>query len=169
MPRTCTILLLATVAAGAAPAAADSGVQSLAWLAGCWAADGGEPGSGEFWTPPAGDSLFGVSRTIREGRTVAYEFLRIGPGADGGVALTALPSGQAETHFRLVSADEGRAVFENPQHDFPQRIVYAQDGADRLDAWIEGDVASETRRIDFPMTRTACESTATAHREPETP
>ena len=32
----------------------------------------------------------------------------------------------------------GKAVFENPAHDFPQRILYWLDGAGALHARIEG-------------------------------
>ena len=41
------------------------------------------------------------------------------------------------TGFALVESGPRRAVFENPGHDFPQRIVYERTG-DRLDARIEG-------------------------------
>ena len=35
-------------------------------------------------------------------------------------------------------------VFENPEHDFPQRIIYTR-SEDRLQARIEGDVGGEIR------------------------
>ncbi|MCB1009826.1 MAG: hypothetical protein KDB94_13155, partial [Acidobacteria bacterium] len=44
-------------------------VEALAWLAGCWAPDGGESGSVEQWTAPAGGTMLGLSRTIRNGTT----------------------------------------------------------------------------------------------------
>ena len=37
--------------------------------------------------------------------------------------------------FRLVASDGTSATFENPAHDFPQRIQYRRDG-DRLVATI---------------------------------
>jgi hypothetical protein len=47
--------------------------------------------------------------------------------------------GRPPTPFKLVESGERRAVFANPQHDFPKRILYwlAKDGA--LHARIEGD------------------------------
>lgn len=150
------MVYLAAILVAAAPRAPGPAMESLAWLSGCWAAGGGEPGSGEFWAPLAGDSLLGVSRTVRDGRTVAHEFLQIRPGADGAIVLTALPSGQAETAFPLVSLEGHTAVFENREHDFPQRIVYKLEESDRLAAWIEGTVSGQARRIDFPMNRIDC-------------
>jgi hypothetical protein len=41
-----------------------------------------------------------------------------------------------------------RAVFENPTHDFPQRVIYERDG-DALKARIEGSVAGEQESMDW--------------------
>ena len=41
----------------AAPATETGSVEDLAWLAGCWASIGGEDGSGEQWTSPAGGTM----------------------------------------------------------------------------------------------------------------
>ena len=159
----CAALLAAIVALPSGAAASDAhSMASLAWLSGCWASDGGEPGSGEFWTPLAGDTLFGVSRTVRDGRTVAHEFVQIRPLPDGDIAYIALPSGQTETAFKLVSVEGRQAVFENPDHDFPQRIAYRLEDGGRLAAWIEGPMNGETRRVDFPMTRTDCDTAPAA-------
>lgn len=63
------------------PASAD--VSRLSWLAGCWAYDDEAPGSGEYWMPPAGGTMFAISRTIHDSRTIAFEYLRI-EGQSGG-------------------------------------------------------------------------------------
>ena len=123
------------------------------WLAGCWERVDSEPGSGEFWPAPAGDSLFGVSHTVRDGRTVAFEFMQIRRADEGAIELIAHPSGQAVTTFRLIDAPGHKAVFENPTHDFPQRVIYQLRDAEHLDAWIEGVDAGEFQRIDFPLVR----------------
>jgi hypothetical protein len=69
------------------PAGADEPqLAHLSWLAGCWHAVDGEPGTIEQWTPLAGGSLLGVSRTVAAGRTVMYEFMRIAPDAAGDIA-----------------------------------------------------------------------------------
>ncbi|WMW81842.1 DUF6265 family protein [Undibacterium cyanobacteriorum] len=126
------------------------------WLAGCWSADGGEPGSGEHWMPAAGDTMIGVGRTIKNGKTVDYEFLQLKRGADGKLAFVALPSGQKEASFSLLSAHPDEVIFENLEHDFPQRIIYRREGNDRLKARIEGMRNNKLRAIDFPMSRAEC-------------
>ena len=50
-------------------------------------------------------------------------------------------------HFMAGSANE--VVFENPQHDFPQRIIYTLKDGGRLTAAIEGTKNGKTRRVDL--------------------
>src|SRR5688572_1118663 len=53
-------------------------IADVAWIAGTWAGGGGGAVSlEERWTPPAGGAMLGVSRTIKQDRMVAFEFLRI--------------------------------------------------------------------------------------------
>ncbi len=133
-------------------------VEDLAWLAGCWASVGGEAGSGEQWTVPAGKTLLGVSRTVRNSKTVAYEFLQIRENKAGEIEYTAKPSGQTEATCLMVRLSQGEVVFENPGHDFPQRIIYRLKAEGNLEARIEGEVKGEVRTVDFPMKRVDCES-----------
>lgn len=137
-------------------AAAD--ISRLSWMSGCWAYDDAEPGSGEYWMPPVGGTMFAVSRSIRDSRTVAFEYLRIEESAEGSLALFASPSGQSPARFDMVSLTNNEVVFENPEHDFPQRMVYSltQDG--RLIGRIEGQSNGRPKSIDFPMSRIDCDS-----------
>lgn len=132
-------------------------VEALAWLAGCWAPDGGEPGSVEQWTAPAGGTMLGLSRTIRNGTTRGHEFLEIRETTDGDLVYIAHPSGQATTPFRLLKLEERSVVFENSAHDYPQRIRYRLEGEDRLLAGIEGEVDGKIEAREFPMHRVACD------------
>ena len=47
-------------------------------------------------------------------------------------------------------------VFENLQHDFPQRIGYQRTGPNALLAWVEGSQKGQFRRIEFPYRRATC-------------
>jgi hypothetical protein len=51
----------------------------------------------------------------------------------------------------------GEVVFENLQHDFPQRIIYRSLSGDRLAARIEGVRGGLLKGIDYPMKRVNCE------------
>ena len=149
--------LFLIIVAAASPSRAVS-ISDLHWLAGCWASVGGEAGSGEQWMPPAGESLLGVSRTVKKGKTVAYEFLQIREVEPGKIAYIAQPSGQPEATFPLKSAGEREVVFENPEHDFPQRVIYRLEADGVLRAGIEGLSKGQARTVDFPMKKVDCEA-----------
>ena len=87
--------------------------------------------------------MTGMSRT-HGGKKPFFEFVRIEQ-RDAALYYIAQPHGAAPTEFRATSADGDSVRFENPGHDFPQRIIYARRGSDGLDARIEGEVDGETR------------------------
>jgi hypothetical protein len=98
-----------------------------------------------------------MSRMVRDGKTGSYEYLRIVE-HDGGLNYVAKPSqNKDETIFRLSRTGKGEVIFENPDHDFPQRIIYRQPDANTLNARIEGMRNGELRGMDIPMKRTKCE------------
>lgn len=158
IPRLPSLLAAALVFSSDAAFAAPDPVGQVAWLQGCWRATGAEAGSVEQWTAPAGGTMLGLSRTVKGGKTVAHEFLQIRETAPGKLAYIAMPSGQATTSFALVQASANHAVFEDPAHDFPQRVIYRRDGDAVLNARIEGTLNGKAKGIDFPMQRTSCDA-----------
>ncbi len=142
--------VFANLAAGllvaATPAASQtSGVDDLAWMAGQWASEEGERWTEESWTAPRGGVMLGYSRSGRGDVLREFEFIRIARGADGALAYIAMPQGGAPVAFRLVRREGTSATFENPAHDYPQRIHYARDG-DTLTATISAIDGSKPRR-----------------------
>jgi len=146
-------MMLAPLAHAAEPA-----LDQLGWLAGCWRADDAEAGSGEQWMPLAGGAMLGMSRTIRDGKTVAHEFMRIAGAADGRLTLFAQPSGKPPAAFVVKTFTEREIVFENPEHEFPQRVAYRFEPPTQLRARIEGTRQGTERRIEYPMTRVSCDA-----------
>ncbi len=138
-------------------ASGQASVNTLTWLAGCWASVGGEAGTGEQWSMPAGGSLFGVSRTVKDGKTVAHEFMQIRTSETGEIKFIAKPSGQAGASFVMQSLSGDEVVFENPAHDFPQRIIYRMKDPENLEASIEGTMGGTARTVNFPLQRIDCE------------
>jgi hypothetical protein len=55
--------------------------------------------------------------------------------------------------FRLTVATATQLVFENPKHDFPQKIAYTFIGNDSLVAEISGDAQGRKQPQLFPMKR----------------
>ncbi|MBI1853394.1 MAG: hypothetical protein HYR85_23895 [Planctomycetes bacterium] len=111
-------------------------VDKLAWMAGAWGSDDGKVQMEEHWLPPKANAMLGLHREVRGDRMTEFEFLRIEKTKDG-VVYFSMPQGRPATPFRLKEATDTKVVFENPEHDFPQRILYwLADGA--LHARIEG-------------------------------
>lgn len=113
------------------PEAPPATVDDAAWLAGCWVAGSGGTRTEEVWMAPAGGLMVGMSRTLRDGGARGWEHLLLAR-RDGVLTYTALPSGQALTHFPLALAEPERLRFENPDHDFPRAVEYRRAGADSL-------------------------------------
>lgn len=145
-------VLIATSARAEGPTAT---LADLAWIAGCWDGKGTLSQYQEQWMEPSGLTMLGMSRTVADGKTVAYEFLRIHQETDG-IYYTSIPSGQTQASFKLVKFDAQSVVFENPDHDFPQRIIYRLDTDGALMASIQGRNKGARKQVDFPMRRATC-------------
>lgn len=121
-------LLIAAQPFGAAQA-------DLDWLAGYWLSCDERTEVAETWSQRRGGIMLGTSITVGDD-AFGWEQMRIEAGADG-LVFHAQPRGQPPASFRLVRSSPGEAVFENADHDFPQRVIYRRDG-DRLTGRIEG-------------------------------
>jgi len=94
-------------------------------------------------------AMLGVSRSVNtSGKMVAFEYLRVVE-RDGGLVYVAQPGGTTATEFVLTELTPSRAVFDNPRHDYPKRIVYelSTDGA--LSATIGYMKGGTPRRFEF--------------------
>jgi hypothetical protein len=136
----CTASFLAG-AAGAGAAAAPAKASALAWMAGSWAGEKDGVHSEEHWTTPEGGALVGMHKDVKGGRMSSFEFSRIVE-EGGRLCYLASPGGAAPTSFCAVEMEANRVVFENRNHDFPQRILYWREG-DRIHARIEGPMNGE--------------------------
>jgi hypothetical protein len=131
------------------------GIQRVAWLQGCWETSSPQRVIEEQWMAPRGANMVGMSRTVRGDALAAYEFLIVRESGER-LEYESHPSGQNSATFLSSTVNDSMVLFENPQHDFPQRIGYRRDGPDSLLAWIEGTDKGQSRRIEFPYRRVSC-------------
>ena len=130
-------------------------IDTVGWLQGCWQLTSGQRVVEEQWMAPRAKSMLGMGRTVRGDTLVEYESVLIKE-QDGRLAYQAHPSGQPSAVFLASAATDSEVVFENPTHDFPQRVGYRRDGPDGLVGWIDGVSQGKPRRVEFPYRRTAC-------------
>ena len=116
------VLLVRPQGTGSEPVVPED-LAKLAWIAGAWELEEGETTTVEHWLPLAGSTMMGVSHTYDAETTRFFEFLRITT-QHGKIAYVAQPGGGKPVPFLAVDVGDGSVVFENPQHDHPQRIRY---------------------------------------------
>ncbi len=135
----------------AMPTPAKAAITDLSWLSGAWAGTRGTGGAISFeerWSPPKGGAMLATSRTVSRDKMSAFEFLRIVE-RDGGLVYIAQPNGASPTEFVLSEVSAKRAVFDNPRHDYPKRIVYELSADGGLTATIGYMKGGSPRRFEF--------------------
>lgn len=154
------VLTLAAACGGAddaGPPGPAAELAPVAFIAGCWegpAAGGEAEGTlEEHWTPADSDMMLGTGRVFREGRVVSYEFMRMESTPEG-IVYVPYPEGEEEASFRLREAGPGSVVFENLQHDFPQRIIYRRTPEGGLAVRVE----NQRRGMDWTLEPVACQT-----------
>ena len=151
------IAAFATIAtAGAAPSTSHAPtppLSAIAFMTGCWT---GPSSNGatieERYSETAENLMIGMTRYVRSGRVVDFEFTTV-ERTDTSFVMTPHPRGVQSDAFPLKEASEGRAVWENLKHDFPQRIIYRAGAGGSLIARIEGGTPSGDRHIEWTMQR----------------
>ncbi len=122
-------------------------IEKLAWMTGTWTQNKNGESVQESWLGPKGKMMAAVNLTSSAKRT-SFEFLRIVE-TPAGLAYLASPGGKAPVEFKLKEIAEKRVVFENPTHDFPQRVMYWIEPDGAMIARIEGTVAEKLRGMQW--------------------
>ena len=107
-------------------------------MVGQWAGTAGGVEMEELWMEPKGGVMLGLHRDVTPAKPTFFEFLRI-EDREGEVVYVASPRGAGETEFKLMDVGQQHVVFENLEHDYPQRVIYRREGKG-LTARIEGVV-----------------------------
>ena len=117
---------------------------ALEWLAGHWVGTvegmGGVERFEAQYTSPQGGVVLGTSKSFGAGeRLLWFEFERF-QAKDGVLSVTPYPNGRASVSFQLSSydAEAKKAVFTNPEHDFPTEISYQRIADDRVQFLVSG-------------------------------
>jgi hypothetical protein len=153
------VILLATALVLHHPAAAGAQdaptVAQVGWMAGCWEQAAGPRVIEEQWMRPRAGLMLGVSRTVVGDSLREYEQVALFQ-RGGHLIYAARPARQAPAEFTSIAVSDSAVTFENPTHDFPQRIIYRRRGADSLIARVEGMGGGELRGRDFAYRRVPC-------------
>ena len=153
--RTMVPLLVLLVMVTVSQAQNKATLDDLSWLSGCWEGRQGTAILEEIWSKPAGGSMLGLGRTVKENRTVSFEFMQFRE-ENGSLVFLPQPQGGTRVSFPLKDSFGERLTFENNAHDFPQRVIYERKGPGLLLAAIEGTYKGKETREEFQMRKVRC-------------
>ncbi len=121
-------------------------LEAVEWLLGEWEASPGRVVIRENWHRTSAATFEGesVTRSPTNDEVVDYESLRLVSMSDSVFYIAKVTNNPLPVPFRLTRCSDGIAVFENPLHDAPQRLIYrlvagAAADATELEVRLEGD------------------------------
>ena len=131
-------------------------LSQLDWLLGEWTREGRRGQIHESWRQLSDRTLEGSSWIVLsdDGSRREIESLLLVEMAGELYYIPKVAENEYPVPFKETSIEEGRAVFENPTHDFPQKIVYVRDGDDGLKVTIEGPGdGGQSSQVEFVFRR----------------
>jgi len=155
-----TVLPLIILLISAYTAQGQSGIRhrelkKAAWLLGRWQHQSARGLTTETWKKLNDSTFVAKSYELRGKDTVSAESIRL---EQHGSNLYYIPTVKNQNNgkpvtFTMVKSPAGSLLFENPAHDFPQKISYTRIGRDSLLAEISGIYKGKPGAIKFPMGR----------------
>ncbi|QTE36947.1 DUF6265 family protein [Mucilaginibacter gossypii] len=125
------------------------------WLIGSWKNQSAKTVDIETWKKLNDSTFIGRSYSLTGADTVSSEHIRMEQHKGQLYYIPTIKNqndGKAVI-FTLISSDNKHLIFENPEHDFPQKITYTQITNDSLVAEISGTKKGRQKAIQFPMKR----------------
>lgn len=131
-------------------------ISEFNWLNGSWKMNTKKGVIIESWIAFDDSTMHGKSIMVKNGidsvqlETIAlmyrnsnYYFIPTAEGQNNNKAIA----------FKITSFDENSFVAENPEHDFPKRIVYRKINSDSIHAFIDGGSSMPEKKSDFYYSR----------------
>lgn len=114
-------------------------IKASQWLLGTWTQQSEQGILEETWTSANDSTLAGTSFFIKDKDTLHHETILLQE-KDNNLLYIATIKGENEDEavtFPLTSSTDNTLIFENPKHDYPQKIMYSYN-KNQLTATISG-------------------------------
>jgi len=130
-------------------------IKKLEWLLGSWQDTSAEMHFTETWQKENDSTFIGRGFGVENGDTIFREKLELAERNEKVFYVATVNEHLAgkPTTFALVKDSVNAWIFENPKHDFPQRIIYKQTSENTLHARVEGTVSGKLQGEEFNMHR----------------
>jgi hypothetical protein len=128
-------------------------LKKFEWLLGSWSNISEKGIATETWRKE-NDSLFsGEGFFVAGNDTVSSETISLeyNSGQINYIPTVSDQNDRMRVKFKLTSSSDNKWVFENPVHDFPQKIIYIKIEDDSLLAEISGLIDGNMESVSFPM------------------
>lgn len=128
-------------------------LEKLNWLVGSWEQKLPEGTLVENWKMENDSTYSGESYFIKEKDTLSFESIEL---LQKGDMLYYIPTVKGQNNdkpvtFKMTSDADNSFTFENPAHDYPQKIVYKKAGANDLIATISGKQQGKDSQESYAM------------------
>lgn len=145
LPLALVLFLMTTVIQQESP------FKQLYTLAGTWKMEVGGKSLYENWQITDTGEMIGKSYRVSATDTFLLEdvHVRSKQNAIYYIPVVTGQNGGQAVPFKLIASANQQFTFENPLHDFPQRVIYHLVNNDSLHAWIEGKQYGKEKRSDF--------------------
>lgn len=135
-------------------AQATSKLDRLAWFLGKWMqVEGPDLVSYEEWNRFSDRAYLGTSCTLYHTDTVHQEVIELISEGEDIFYIPTVKENNGPVRFKLTTLEGRKVVFENPTHDFPQKITYEAKGDSMLLAVISGAMNGKEASKEFPLRR----------------
>ncbi|MDY7396250.1 DUF6265 family protein [Aureibaculum sp. 2210JD6-5] len=130
-------------------------IEQLQWLVGEWTNITIDQQSYETWTQLNDSTLTAYAYTTVLNDTVFQENMTIKQNPEGVVLIVSVPNQNDEKPvvFNFLPEKNDVYTFVNEKHDFPNKISYSNPVKDSIHAWIEGEIDSTYKKMDFYFKR----------------
>ena len=130
-------------------------IEKLNWLVGSWEQKLPDGILTETWKKENDSTFSGESYFINPKDTVHFEKIKLHQELEELIySATVVGQNNDETvDFKLTSAIENTFTFENPAHDYPQKIIYKKVNETNLVATISGKQQGKDTQESYSMKR----------------
>lgn len=130
-------------------------LEKMNWIVGNWEQKLPDGIISEIWTKDNDSTFSGKSYFIKEKDTIHLESIVLTQKKE---TLLYIPTVNGQNNdepviFKLISDAEDTFSFENPTHDYPQKIIYKKVSSDRLIATISGIQQGKQSQESYPMAK----------------
>lgn len=150
-----TGLFTGIVATGHSQSFSENDFKALQGLEGLWKMETSRGAIYEEWQAKSNNKMTGRSYRINNTDTIVMERIELYREGNDIIysPVVTNQNNQQAVPFKLISITDGRYIFENKTHDFPQRVIYQIVSKDAMHARIEGTRNGQERGSDFRYSR----------------